>query len=86
MSSAPKHPTETSAYWRELARHERAFAAEDRRRRGATYESIVIHERNALAADERAEAIDRAGSASIIEDADREMGIDPTAGDEVGDR
>jgi DMSO/TMAO reductase YedYZ molybdopterin-dependent catalytic subunit len=43
----PTHPTETPEYWERLARHERAFAAEKRRTRHGTVESIKIHESNA---------------------------------------
>jgi len=44
---AKKHPTETPEYRESLARSERGFAEQDRRRRRATVESIYLHEQNA---------------------------------------
>lgn len=41
------HATETPEYWLELARNERAFAAEDRARRGGSVESVRLHEAKA---------------------------------------
>lgn len=64
MSSA-KHPTETAAYWRDLAANERAFALEDRRRRTAPVESIFLHERNAREYDARADAIEARERAEV---------------------
>lgn len=52
------HPTETAAYWRGLARDEMAAARDDRARRGASAESILLHERNARDYVAKAEAIE----------------------------
>ncbi len=58
-----KHPTETAEYWLDLARNERAFADEDRRRRTAPVESIEIHLRNAAEYEAQAERIRQRGAA-----------------------
>lgn len=58
------HPTLDPEYWRTLARHERAFAAEDRKRRGATYESIRIHEQNAAGYERHAERLEQSALAA----------------------
>lgn len=52
-----RHPTETSAYWRRLARDAQAFAQEARGRRGDV-ESIAIYERDAKDYEARAAALD----------------------------
>ncbi len=41
------HPTEIPEYWLRLAREERAFANEDRKRRTGSIQSIRLHEQNA---------------------------------------
>lgn len=51
------HPTQTPEYWEDLARSERAFAKEDRARRFASVESILLHEAKAKEYDLRAAAI-----------------------------
>ena len=51
------HPTLKPAYWRDLARNERAFAEADRKSR-ATYESIATHLRNADEYDRKADALE----------------------------
>lgn len=54
------HQTTVPEYWRNLARNERAFAEEDRRRRYGTIESIRIHEANAALYDAEAERLEAA--------------------------
>ena len=44
-------------YWENLAKQERAFAQQERKRRTAPVESIFIHERNARDYDERAKQL-----------------------------
>lgn len=62
--AATPHPTETAAYWRALARNERALAKNDRGVRGISVESFVIRERNAKDYDARADEIERAAAAA----------------------
>lgn len=52
------NPYDSPDYWRELARSERAFAAEDRARRGGSVESIRIHEKNAAEYEARARLLE----------------------------
>lgn len=59
------HPTTLPSYWRDLARNERAFAARARRCRSATAESVIVHERNAAAYEERARELE--SKARIVE-------------------
>ncbi len=55
-------PWDDPQHYRDLARSERAFANEDRHRRGATHESIQIHEKNAREYDAKADRLENAGS------------------------
>jgi len=57
------NPMETPEYWESLARSERAFAADDRRRRGGTSESIRLHLANAVDYEQRALVIRQATKA-----------------------
>ena len=50
-------------YWRDMARTERAAAAEDRARVYGTVESIRIHEQNAAEYEARAAALEEADDA-----------------------
>lgn len=50
-------PFDTPEYWLALARNERAFAEEDRKRRYGTVEGVRIHERNAAEYEARAAAL-----------------------------
>lgn len=59
----PKHPTEMAAYWRRLARDERAFAKEH----GQTAESALLHRKNAVEYDERAAKIEAAERSTCAE-------------------
>ncbi len=49
-------------WWREQARNERAFAADDRRRKFGTIESIRIHEANAARYDAQADRLEAAAA------------------------
>jgi hypothetical protein len=53
-----KHPTQTAAYWRDMARSERTFAKHERTGRGGTVESIRIHEANAAEYEATADRIE----------------------------
>lgn len=52
-----KHCTETPEYWERLARDERAFAEDDRRRRTGSVESIALHLKQAEEYEAQAERI-----------------------------
>lgn len=56
------HPTDTPEYWRELARSERAFADEDRARRGGSAESVRLHEANAAEYEAKAVKLEAEGA------------------------
>jgi hypothetical protein len=51
------HPTESEAYWRELAARSRAFAMQARRTRRMGVESIEIYEREAAGYERQADLI-----------------------------
>ena len=57
-----KHPSETPEFWRSLARNERAFASEDRKRRGGAVESIRVHESNAAMYEATADRLEKEGA------------------------